>query len=58
LLGKHRGDITAEMRRIVEILDVGTIHPEDMLNPHASKVIDDMIDHPVRTHPPAVSLNR
>ena len=47
VLGQHRGHVRPEVRRVVEILDVGTVHTEDVVDSDFREVLDDVIDHPV-----------
>ena len=47
MLGQHRGDPGPEMRRVVEILDVGAVHTEDVVDSDCRESVDDVVDHPV-----------
>ncbi len=57
MFGQHRGDVVAEVRRIVEILDVGAVHTEDVRDPVRGQLTDDVVHHPVRlAHVPPTSV--
>ena len=45
MLGQNGGDVVAEIRGIVEILDVRAVHPEDVLDSGRRQIADNMVDH-------------
>jgi len=47
VLGQHRGDCGLEVRRVVEILDVGAVHSEDVADSKCREAFDDVVDHPL-----------
>ncbi|CAG7092288.1 hypothetical protein PICSAR192_02719 [Mycobacterium avium subsp. paratuberculosis] len=47
VLGQHRGELRPEMRRVVEVLDVGAVHREEVVGSDRREVADDVVDHPV-----------
>ena len=47
MLGQHRGDVRPEICGVVEILDVGPVDPEDVLDSDSREMPDDVVDHPV-----------
>ena len=47
MLGQHRGDSGVEVGRVVQILDIGAVHSEDVVDSDCREVFDDVVDHPV-----------
>jgi hypothetical protein len=47
VLGEYCGDVVAEVRRVVEILDVGAVNAEDVANSFGRQNSDDVIDDPI-----------
>ena len=47
MLGQDGGDVVAEVRGIVEILDVRTVDAEDVFDAGRRQIADDVVDNPM-----------
>ena len=47
MLGQDGGDVVAEVRGVVEILDVRTVDAEDVFHSGRRQIADDVVDHPM-----------
>src|SRR6185312_2412905 len=47
MLSQDRGEIRTEIRSIIKIFDIGTIHAEDVIHADRRKVLDNVVNHPV-----------
>ena len=47
MFGQHRGDSGVEVGRVVQILDVGAVHSENVVDADCREAFDDVVDHPV-----------
>ena len=47
VLGQHGGDVRPEICCVVEVLDVGAVDAEDVLDSGPREMTDDVVDHPV-----------
>ena len=47
MLGQHRGDVVAEEGGVVEVLDIGAVDTEDVVDATRREVRDDVIDNPM-----------
>ena len=47
MLGQDCGDVVAEVRGVVEILDVRTVDAEDVFHSGRREIADDVVDNPI-----------
>ena len=47
MLGQDGGDVVAEVRGVVEILDVRTVDAEDVFHSGRRQIADYVVDHPM-----------
>ena len=47
MLSQDRGEIRTEIRSVIKILDIRTVHAEDVINADRRKVLDNVVNHPV-----------
>ena len=45
MLGQDSGDAVMEVRGVVEILDIGTVDTEHVVDADGRKLVDDVVDH-------------
>ena len=53
MLGQDGGDVIVEVRGVVEILDVGAVDAEDVLDTGCRQIADDVVDNPMLASFPA-----
>ena len=46
MFGQNGGDVVAKVGGVVDILDVGAVDAEDVLDPRRRKISDDVINNP------------
>ncbi len=46
VLGQHRGDVGPQVRRVVQILDIGAVHTKEGAEADRCETVDDAVDHP------------
>jgi hypothetical protein len=47
MLSQDRGEIRTEIRSVIKIFDIRTIHAEDVIHADRRKVLDNVVNHPV-----------
>jgi hypothetical protein len=47
MLGQDRSEIRTEIRSVIKIFDIRTIHAKDVIHADRSKVLDNVVNHPV-----------
>jgi hypothetical protein len=47
MLSQDRGEIRTEIRSVIQIFDIRTIHAEDVIHADRCQVLDNVVDHPV-----------
>ena len=45
MLGQYRGDVVTEERGVVEVLDIGAVDTEDVIDTTRRQIPDDVIDN-------------
>ena len=52
MLGQYRGEVVTEVRGVVEVLDVGAVDTEDVIDTTRRQIPDDVIDNTSNTSEP------
>jgi hypothetical protein len=47
MLSQDRGEIRSEIRSVIKIFDIRTIHAEDVIHADRRKTLDNVVNHPV-----------